>query len=107
MICDEQWKKVHPVFRVIMEHLMPQKTIIFIVKSVPCGFIIVSRYIYFNNYRGITKISKYRTALDISDMDCNVPFLHAARDLFTAWPAYSVHHCAQSFRADFSDSACK
>ena len=72
MICDEQWKKVHPVFRVIMEHLMPQKTIIFIVKSVPCGFIIVSRYIYFNNYRGITKISKYRTALDISDMDCNV-----------------------------------
>ena len=36
-----------------------------------------------------------------------VSFLHATWDLFTAWPAYSVHHCAQSFRADFLDSACK
>ena len=53
----------------------------------------------------VAKLSRFKSGPNISVS--YVSFLHAARDLFTAWPAYSVHHCAQSFRADFSDSACK
>ena len=53
----------------------------------------------------VAKLSRFKSGPNISVS--YVSFLHAARDLFTAWPAYSVHNCAESFRADFSDSACK
>ena len=51
----------------------------------------------------VAKLSRFKSGPNISVS--YVSFLHAARDLFTAWPAYSVHHCAQSFRADFSQVA--
>ena len=34
-------------------------------------------------------------------------FIHATRDLLADWPAYSIHNCAQSFRAVSPVSICK